>query len=136
MKGAPQKTQQQILEEKVIQIVVYEIEVIDGEGSGMYKEEEEVTISAPVIKDDILIIKKKFVGWENLPYKESTVTFEADENLSTRPLYEDDYSILFLIMGSIGGIGVLVVVKKKQKGQKIDEKPSSEEDDLLELLKE
>jgi len=136
VKGAVQKIQQQnAAEAKVIRITTYDIEVIDGEGSGIYKEEEEVTISAPVTKDDILIMKKKFVGWENLPYKESTVIFEADEDVSTRAIYEDDYSILLLIVGSIGGIGALVIVKKKQKSQKVDEK-QSEEDDLLELLKE
>ncbi|MFB5608741.1 MAG: hypothetical protein ACE5Q5_00770 [Nitrosarchaeum sp.] len=115
-----------------VSVFTYDINVINGEGTGTYEEEEEVTISAPQTKDDIFIIKKKFVGWENLPYKESTVTFEADDNITTKPIYEDDYSILIAILGAIiATIAVMIIKKKKPKKAK---KQSKEEDDLMELL--
>ena len=137
VKGASQARQQSLDEEnRRIPTTTYEIEVIDGSGSGVYNEDEDVTISAPATKDDIFIIKKKFVGWEDLPYMESTVTFEADEDLSTKPIYEDDYTFLLLITGSAGGIGVLIAIRKKRKGSETGKKSTSEDDDLMDLLKD
>lgn len=118
----------------VVRVITYDIQVIDGEGTGTYEEEEEVTISASPTKDDIFIIKKKFVGWENLPYKESTVTFAADDDINTKPIYEDDYSFLFIIVGIAAALGGLIVFKKKKP--KDVKKPSKEDDDLQELLGE
>lgn len=133
VKGETQQTSESSAIE-VVRGTTYDIQVIDGEGTGTYEEEEEVTISALPTKDDIFIIKKKFAGWENLPYKESTVTFEADDDINTKPIYEDDYSFLFIIVGMVSAIGALIVIKKKKpKGIK---KPSKEDDDLLELLGE
>lgn len=133
VKGETQQTSDSSVIE-VIQTFTYDIQVTDGEGTGIYEEEEEVTISAPPTKDDIFIIKKKLVGWENLPYKESTVTFEADDDIITKPIYEDDYSFLLVIVGAISTIVVMMVIKKK-KPKKV-KKPSKEEDDLTELLDE
>ncbi|MEK6909664.1 MAG: hypothetical protein AABW61_01145, partial [Candidatus Aenigmatarchaeota archaeon] len=73
-------------------------------------------------------------GWENLPYKESTVTFEADDDINTRPIYEDDYSFLFIIVGIVVAMGALMIIKKKKP--KDIKKPSKEDNDLLELLGE
>ncbi|HEY4681462.1 MAG TPA: hypothetical protein VIH04_09405 [Nitrosarchaeum sp.] len=119
---------------EVVRVITYDIQVTDGEGTGTYEEEEEVTISAPPTKDDIFIIKKKFAGWENLPYKESSVTFEADDDINTRPIYEDDYSFLFIISGTVAAMVAFMVIKKKKP--KDIKKPSKEDDDLLELLGE
>ncbi|AFS82977.1 hypothetical protein [Candidatus Nitrosopumilus sediminis] len=93
--------------------ITYDITVHDGEGSGKYEEDEEVTISAAATKDDFVLFKKKLAGWENLPYKDSTVTFEADDDIETRPIYQDDYSLLLLIAGSGGGGVAFMIVKKK-----------------------
>jgi hypothetical protein len=114
----------------------YEIIVHDGLGSGTYEEGEEVTISAPTTKDDIFILKKKLTGWENLPHKESEVNFEADEDLETRPIYQDDYTMLLVIAGGAVGFGSFVVVKQKRKGKPNNKKSSSDEDDILEMLKD
>lgn len=133
VKGEVQQTSESSAVE-VVRVTTYDIQVTDGEGSGTYEEEEEVTISAPPTKDDIFIIKKKFAGWENLPYKESTVAFEADDDINTRPIYEDDYSFLFIIVGIVAAIGALTVIKKKKP--KDIKKLSKEDNDLLELLGE
>lgn len=133
VKGEIQQTSESAAIE-VVRVTTYDIQVMDGEGTGTYEEEEEVTISAPPTRDDIFIIKKKFTGWENLPYKESTVTFEADDDISTRPIYEEDYSFLFIIVGMVATIVVLIVIKKKKP--KDIKKPSKEDDDLRELLDE
>ena len=133
VKGETRQTSQDPAIE-VVRIITYDIQVIDGEGTGTYEEEDEVTISAPPTKDDIFIIKKKFAGWENLPYKESTVTFEADDDINTKPIYEEDYSFLFIMGGIAAAIAALIVIKKKKP--KNIKKPSKEDDDLLELLGE
>jgi len=122
-------------EEQKPTIITYEITVHEGQGSGKYEEDEEVTISAEPTKDDFVIFKKKLVGWENLPYKDSEVIFEADEDIETRPIYQDDYTILFLIGGSSGG-GVAIMAVRKKMNKKEDKKEESEEEDILELLKE
>lgn len=116
-------------------IVTYVITVHDGQGSGTYTEDEEVTISASPIKDDFVLFKKNLVGWENLPYKDAEVTFEVDENLETRPIYQDDYSLLFVMGGSVGGIGAFVFIRNRKNGKE-NTKEKSDDDDILELLKD
>jgi hypothetical protein len=133
VKGAVVQTSESSAVE-VVRVITYDIQVTDGEGSGTYEEDEEVTISAPPTKDDMFIIKKKLVGWENLPYKEPTVAFAADDNIDTSPVYEYDYSFLFIIVGVVAVIGALMVIKKKKP--KDAKKPSKEDNDLRELLGE
>lgn len=133
VKGAAPQASEAAARE-VMRSITYDIQVMDGEGSGTYEEEEEVTISASPTKDDIFIIKKKLVGWENLPYKESTVTFPADDDINTKPIYEDDYSFIFIMVGIAIAIGALIIVKKKKP--KEVKKSSKEDDDLQELLGE
>lgn len=135
VKGAPITPKIVGEQEQKPTIITYDIIVHDGEGTGKYEEDDEVTISATPAKDDFVLFKKKLVGWENLPYKEPTVTFEADEDLETRPIYQEDYSLLLLIVGSSGG-GVSIMFVKKKMTKKEDKKEDSEEDTLLELLKE
>ncbi|WP_246282030.1 hypothetical protein [Nitrosopumilus ureiphilus] len=135
VKGAPIKTNANVQEEIKPVIFTYTVTVHEGQGSGSYEEEEEVRISAEHTKDDYILFKKKLVGWENLPYKESEVIFNVDDNIETRPIYQDDYTVLFLIGGlSVGGIAFMTIKKRKKAENKVEEK--SDEDNLLELLKE
>ncbi|MFQ5787944.1 MAG: hypothetical protein ACE5H1_08170, partial [Thermodesulfobacteriota bacterium] len=62
-------------------VVTYNVIVENGEGSGIYQEGTEITISAPPVLEDNLLFKKKFVGWEDLPYTEPTATFEVDDDI-------------------------------------------------------
>lgn len=135
VKGAPVNPRIIGDEEQKPTTITYDITVHDGEGSGKYEEDEEVTISAAATKDDYVLLKKKLVGWEELPYKDPTVTFEADDNIETRPIYQDDYSLLLLIVGSGGG-GIAFMIVKKRMTKPEDKKEYSEEDSLLEMLKE
>lgn len=115
-------------------VFTYEVVVRNGKGSGTYQDGEEITISAPAVKDDMFIIKKKLIGWENLPYTEPTVTLEVDENIETAPIYEDDYTILFGIAGSAGAVGGIISFKKFRKKENKDQ-PTDEDKILEELLK-
>ena len=93
-------------------VTKYLVEVDGGEGSGIYLEDEEVTLKAkPVIQDGI--IRKVFAYWEDLPYTDAEITFEIDDNIETKPIYRDDYSILFAIGGVIASVGGLVFFRKK-----------------------
>ena len=75
------------------------------------------------------------MGWEGLQYTNPEVTFEADEDIETRPIYQDDYTILFSIAGvAIAGAAYMII--RKRKSSKNDEKEESKEDDILEFLKE
>jgi hypothetical protein len=113
-------------------IFTYELVVENGQGSGTYQDGEEVTISAPAIIDDMFIIKKKLVGWENLPYTEPTVNFEIDEDIETSPIYQEDYTIIMGIVGSAGAIGGIIGFKKFKKRN--DDDTATEEDQILEEL--
>ncbi len=135
VKGEVIKTNSNTVEAPKPVIFTYTITVHDGQGSGNYEEEEEVKISAEPTKEDYILFKKKLVGWENLPYKESEVIFDADDNIETRPIYQDDYTGLFLIVGlSIGGIVFMTIKKRRNVENKVEEK--SEEDNILELLED
>lgn len=115
-------------EEEQITVIEYDIVVNGGTGSGTYQEDAEVTITAPPTKEDMFFVKKKLVGWKDLPYTEPEVTFFADENVETEPIYETDYTMTFAIVGPVAGIGALVFLKK----QRDKKNPSEDEDDLLE----
>ncbi|MGI0010870.1 MAG: hypothetical protein ACREAE_05675, partial [Nitrosopumilaceae archaeon] len=105
--------------------ITYELLVENGEGSGSYAEGTEVTISAtPVIQDGIF--RKVLVGWENLPYKEATVKFEIDDDIETRPIYQEDYLMLIGIGAAAAGSSVVVVIKKRQK-----KSGNTQDDDFL-----
>ncbi len=123
---------QQVVEQKPT-VVTYQITVENGDGSGTYAEGSNVTISAVPTINDMIIIKKKLVGWENLPYAEATVTFEADFDVETRPIYQDDFMLLLLIGGAGGGAGAIIMLKKRIKKQGKNE-PSDEEKSIDELL--
>lgn len=114
----------------------YQITVTNGEGTGRYPEGANVTISAPATIDDMYIIKKKLVGWENLPYKEATATFAADFDVETKPIYEQDMTMLFLAGGGGAGIGAVFVIKKKRKNAKPNDDSMSEEDKIIDELLE
>ncbi|HWP78510.1 MAG TPA: hypothetical protein VNL34_02525 [Candidatus Nitrosotenuis sp.] len=133
--STPQSQIQQV--EQVVQqqsVFTYTVNVIDGQGSGTYPEGSNVTISAPAILDDMYIIKKKLVGWENLPYKEATVTFEADFDVETRPIYQQDFTMLLLAVGGVVGIGAVMTINKKKKQNKKDDDISEEDKIIDELL--
>lgn len=133
VKGASKSIQQQIEAEKEQPtIFTYEIIVENGDGSGTYEEGTDVTISAEPVIDDMFIIKKKLAGWENLPYTESTVTFEVDEDIETKPIYQEDLTMLFTIIGPAAGIGAVVILKKRKRNN--NENKKSDEDTLLEEL--
>lgn len=131
----PPQTQEQIQQdvEQKPTVFTYEIIVENGEGSGIYTEGSNVTISAAPTINDMVIIKKKLVGWENLPYAEATVTFEADSDVETRPIYQDDFMLLLLMGGAGAGAGAIVLLKKRMKKQSRNE-PSDEEKSIDELL--
>ncbi|HXG13926.1 MAG TPA: hypothetical protein VNK25_02220 [Candidatus Nitrosotenuis sp.] len=133
--SAPQPQIQQV-EQDVQQesVFTYTINVIDGQGSGTYPEGSNVTISAPAVIDDMYIIKKKLVGWENLPYKEATVTFEADFDVETRPIYQQDFTMLLMAGGGAAGIGAVITINKKKKKNKKDDDISEENKIIDELL--
>ncbi len=134
VKGAVSKTKSQQLEnEPQITVITYEIEVDGGSGSGTYEEDEEVTISAPPVKNDKFLIKEKLVGWENLPYKEPEATFLADSNIETRPIYQTDYTMLFTVIGPIAGIGAFVFIKKQKNKKNQENSEELSEDDIEEL---
>jgi hypothetical protein len=80
------------------------------------------------------IIKKKLVGWENLPYKEATVTFEADSDVETRPIYQQDFTLVLMAAGGAAGIGAVITINKKKKNKKDDD--ISEEDKIINELLE
>lgn len=124
---------QQIAEQPQVSTFTYDIVVVDGEGSGTYPEGANVTISAPATVDDMFIIKKKLVGWENLPYAEATTTFQADDDVETRPIYQQDFTMLILAGGGAGGVGALITINKK-KNKKDDD--TSEEDRIIDELLE
>ncbi len=113
-------------------IFTYEVIVKNGEGSGTYQDGQEITISAPAVIDDMFIIKKKLVGWKDLPYTEPSVTFEVDDNIETAPIYQDDYTIILGIAGSAGAVGGIVGFKKLKK--KDDKDETTDEDQILEDL--
>lgn len=113
-------------------VFTYAITVENGEGTGQYREGENVTINAPATLNDMFIYKKKLVGWENLPYTTSTVTFEADDNVETRPIYQDDYTMLFTIIGPSAGIGALVVIKRRdKKSSKTEDEDIFDDEDVF-----
>ncbi len=126
---------QQVIEEKPPSFT-YTINVVNGEGSGIYPEGATVTISAPVTIDDMFIIKKKLVGWENLPYQEATATFEADFDVETKPIYQNDLTMLFLASGGGVGVGSVVMLNKKRKKTKKDDDSMSEEERMIDELLE
>jgi hypothetical protein len=130
-----QQTQEQIQQavEQKPTVFTYEIIVENGEGSGTYAEGSNVTISAAPTINDMIIIKKKLVGWENLPYAEATVTFEADFDVETRPIYQDDFMLLIIMGGAIAGVGGIITLKKRMKKQ-ADGEPSDEEKSIDEIL--
>jgi hypothetical protein len=133
--STPQQEAQQVKREVQQQSVfTYTITVVDGQGSGTYPEGANVTISAPATIDDLFIIKKKLVGWENLPYKEATVTFEADSDVTTKPIYQQDLTMLLIAGAGLGGIGAIVTINKKKKDKKDDD--ISEEDKIIDELLE
>lgn len=115
---------------------MYQVTVANGQGTGRYPEGANVTISAPAVIDDMYIIKKKLVGWENLPYKEATATFAADFDVETKPIYEQDLTMLFLAGGGGAGIGSVFVIKKKRKNTKPDDDSMSAEDKIIDELLE
>lgn len=117
-------------------VFTYQITVVNGQGSGTYPEGTNVTISAPETIDDMYIIKKKLVGWENLPYKEATVTFQADFDVETKPIYQQDLTMLFLAGGGGAGLGSVFVLKKKRKNTKKDDNNMSAEDKIIDELLE
>lgn len=119
-------------QQKIQRAITYDIVVKNGQGSGTYKEDEEVTISAPPVIDDMFIIKKKLVGWKNISNTEPVVTFLADEDLETEPIYQEDYTMLFALAGSGGGIGGVIFMKKRKKNK--TNNSNSEEDDILQDL--
>lgn len=133
--SAPVQTQEQI-QQQVKQKptpFMYKVSVTNGEGSGKYAGGTNVTISAAPTINDMFIIKKKLTGWENLPYKEPTVTFEIDSDVDTKPIYQDDFTLLFLIGGGAGvGVGAMMIFKKRKKQQSSSE--SSEEKSIGEIL--
>ncbi|MEM3064561.1 MAG: hypothetical protein QW177_04225 [Candidatus Nitrosotenuis sp.] len=112
-------------------VFTYEVIVENGEGSGTYREGENVTINAPEVLNDMIIYKKKFAGWANLPYKTPTATFVADSDVETRPMYQDDFTMIFTILGPSAGIGALFVFKKrgKKSGKKKDDANDLFDDD-------
>jgi hypothetical protein len=118
-----------------VSVFTYDVIVENGKGSGTYSEEEEVTISAKPIIDDIIIIKKKLIGWENLPYTDHTFTLEIDDDIETRPIYQEDLTILFLIIVPIIGIALLItikkVIKKKHSVVSTDNENISDIDELF-----
>ena len=135
VEGATSRTtqQQQQSQESQITVVTYNIEVEEGSGSGTYEEDEEVTISAPETRNDNFIIKEKLVGWENLPYKEPEVTFFADSNLETKPIYETDYTMLFTIIGPAAGIGAFIFIKKQKSKNNPEDTDELSEEDMQEM---
>jgi hypothetical protein len=134
--GSTPQPQIQQVEQAVQQksVFTYTINVVDGQGSGIYQEGANVTISAPAVIDDMYIIKKKLVGWENLPYKEATVTFEADSDVETRPIYQQDFTLVLMAAGGAAGIGAVITINKKKKNKKDDD--ISEEDKIINELLE
>ncbi len=105
-------------------IVTYDITVENGDGSGKYEEGSEVTLSAQDILDDMFVFKKKLAGWENLPYTTPIVTFETDDDIITKPIYKNDYTILLVIIGAGAGRGGFVFLRtwrKKNTPKKTDE---------------
>jgi len=134
VQGAVRSTTQQAQsQEPQITVVTYDIEVDGGSGSGTYAEDEEVTISSPETRNDNFIIKEKLVGWENLPYKDPEVTFLADSNIETSPIYETDYTMLITIIGPAAGIGAFVFIKKQKSKNNIDDTDELSEEDMQEM---
>jgi hypothetical protein len=129
----PQQIQEQTQPiERKPTVFTYDVIVKNGEGSGRYVEGTNVTISAVPTINDMFIIKKKLVGWENLPYKEDTVTFEIDSDIETKPIYQDDFMLLFLMGGAGTGAGSIILLKKRKKQTRSE--PSDEEKSIDELL--
>lgn len=127
-------TQQEQSQQPQRTIVTYNIEVEGGSGSGTYEEDQEVTISAPETRNDNFLIKEKLTGWENLPYKETEVTFLADGHIETKPIYETDYTMLFTIVAPAAGIGAFAFIKKQRMKNNTDETDEElSEDDIKEL---
>lgn len=131
----PQQIQEQITQsvEQKPSVFTYNVIVENGEGSGRYAEGTTVTISATPTTNDMFIIKKKLVGWENLPYKEATVTFEIDSDIETKPIYQDDFMLL-LLMGGAGAGAVAITLIKKRKKKQTQNESSDEEKSIDELL--
>lgn len=134
--STPEQQAQQQIQVAVPTITTYEITVVNGEGSGRYAEGTNVTISAPPTIDDMFVIKKKLVGWENLPYAESTVSFEADFDVETKPIYQQDFTMLVLIGVGAAGAGGVIVFKKKIKRVKKDDHSLSDEEKMIDELLE
>lgn len=130
-----QEAQVQPVEQKPT-VFIYTVTVENGEGSGRYAEGTNVTLSAPATLDDVFIIKKKLVGWANLPYSSPTVSFEIDSDIETRPIYQQDMTFLFLIVGGGAGAGAAVVFKKKRKIKKKDDDNLSDEEKMIDELLE
>lgn len=129
-----QQVQQQIVERKPT-VFSYDVSVTNGKGSGRYQEGQNVTISAPATIGDTFILKKKLVGWENLPYKEPTATFQIDSDIKTKPIYQDDYTFVIAIVAGVGGIvGGVFYLKKYKKRSPKDETKSDEEKAIDEIL--
>ncbi|MGQ0772604.1 MAG: hypothetical protein ACT4NT_07530 [Nitrososphaerota archaeon] len=135
--AVPQLVQEQIqqaVEQPQVSTFTYDITVVNGEGSGTYPEGANVTISAPATIDDMFIIKKKLVGWENLPYTEAAATFQADDDVETKPVYQQDFTMLIMAGGGAAGIGAVITINKKKNKNKKDD--VSEEDKIIDELLE
>ena len=83
------------------------VDVIDGNGGGVYKQGDIVTVSAPDKYIMAFLVRDVLDSWEGLDSKVSTVKFAATKDTTITATYRTDYTgavVIFVI------VGVLVTV--------------------------
>ena len=74
------------------------VDVIDGEGSGVYRKGELVTVYAPDRERLSFLIRDTFDHWIGMDDKSAKASFVADSDITIIAMYREDYTYLMVLV--------------------------------------
>ena len=76
------------------------VEVVDGEGSGVYGHGDEVVIRAPDREVLSFLVRDVFDRWEGIDAPGSSATFAAERDVYATAIYREDYTYLMALVAA------------------------------------
>lgn len=95
-----------VIYDRVVKIIVN-----GGQGSGIYSYGENVVISAPAKQKLSYLIMEKFSHWQEVD-KPETFVISAEKDYTITAIYQDDYTILMIVIVGIVASLLFVIFRK------------------------